>query len=154
MNIKKTVTYITISILILIFTINFGFAKVDGDSMKPKLNNNNILIYTKTKKSIERFDMIIVKVKKNIMVKRVIGLPGEKITYLNNKLYINGKVVNEPYLNSVTNDFDLSTIISNDIIPHNKIFILGDNRLYSTDSRTFGLVDVSDIKGKIIKKIF
>lgn len=144
--------FIFIYILSLIFVI--GFARVDGNSMKPKLNNGDLIIYVKTKASIKRFDIIIFKKGDNFFIKRVIGLPGEKVAYLENVLYIDNVEINENFEKSITKDFTVNDISSNEVIPNDKILVLGDNRLYSTDSREFGLIDVSDIVGKVLIKIF
>lgn len=131
-----------------------SFAKVEGDSMKPKLSNNDIIIYSKNINDIKRFDVIIAKVNNELYIKRVIGLSGEKIEYLDEVLYVNGEKIVEPFEKSITNDFSVDDIISDNIIPDNKILVLGDNRLYSTDSRNFGLIDIATIKGKFIFKLF
>lgn len=151
--------FIVIKVMILIFIIilfifNFSFAKVEGDSMNPKLSNNDIILYKKNLKEIKRFDIIIVKVNDDLLIKRVIGLSGEKIEYIDNTLYVNGTIVNEPFQKSITKDFCIDDISGDNIIPDNKLLVLGDNRLYSTDSRTFGLIDISDIYGIMLMKIF
>ncbi len=122
--------------------------------MKPKLSNNDIIIYSKNINDIKRFDVIIAKVNNELYIKRVIGLSGEKIEYLDEVLYVNGEKIVEPFEKSITNDFSVDDIISDNIIPDNKILVLGDNRLYSTDSRNFGLIDIATIKGKFIFKLF
>ncbi len=122
--------------------------------MKPKLSNNDIIIYSKNINDIKRFNVIIAKVNNELYIKRVIGLSGEKIEYLDEVLYVNGEKIVEPFEKSITNDFSVDDIISDNIIPDNKILVLGDNRLYSTDSRNFGLIDIATIKGKFIFKLF
>lgn len=143
---------ILIATLILIFSI--GFAKVDGNSMKPTLDNNDIVIYRKNTNNIKRFDIIIIKVNNELFIKRVIGLPGENIRYLDNKLYINNVIVDEPFQKSLTKDFNINDVIFKEEIPNNKVLVLGDNRLYSHDSREFGLIDISDIEGVMLFKLF
>ena len=149
---------ICLQLLIILFTIFFiicyGVAKVEGDSMKPTLNNKQFIIYKKDIKNLKRFDIVVIKVDNNLYVKRVIGLPNENIKYLDNNLYVNNKLVEEKYLKSVTHDFDVSTISENNYIPNNKILVLGDNRLYSYDSRDFGLVDLMNVKGIVVFKLF
>lgn len=142
-------------ILIPIYLIfNFKFAIVEGDSMKPNLNNNDIIIYKKNVKKIKRFDIVIVKVDDFKFIKRVVGLPGEKIEFVDGKLYVNGYYVEEKFQKSITKDFNNSDIISTDVVPKDKILVLGDNRLFSSDSREFGLVDINDIEGMFIIKLF
>ncbi|MGC4387642.1 signal peptidase I, partial [Streptococcus suis] len=77
------------------------FVRVDGHSMDPTLaNNERLLVLSHT--SIDRSDIVVASEeedgKKKIIVKRVIGLPGDTISYKNDVLKVNGKVVKEPYL--------------------------------------------------------
>ncbi len=130
-----------------------GFAKVDGNSMQPTLKDNDIILYYKSKKNIKRFDIIIFKRNNNLFIKRVIGLPGDSIKYIDNTLYVNDNPTEEDFQKSITNDFNISDITSSDVIPNNKLFVLGDNRLFSTDGRSFGFIDINDVNGIMIIKI-
>lgn len=130
-----------------------GFAKVDGNSMQPTLKDNDIILYYKSKKNIKRFDIIIFKRNNNLFIKRVIGLPGDSIKYIDNTLYVNYNPIEEDFQKSITNDFNISDITSSDVIPNNKLFVLGDNRLFSTDGRSFGFIDINDVNGIMIIKI-
>src|SRR5699024_12667178 len=86
--------------------------------------------------------------------KRVIGMPGEHVEVKNDQLYIDGKEKDEYYLNSNyekvnTEDFTLESLPGNyKEIPEGKVFVLGDNRHNSTDSRVMGLIDIDQIVGK------
>ena len=89
------------------------------------------------------------------MVKRIIGLPGEGLEIKDNKIYINGEIIND-YVTSVSmNDFKLEEIGYN-IIPENMYFVMGDNRENSLDSRNFrvGLVKKEDVVGKKILRLW
>ena len=130
-----------------------GFAKVDGNSMQPTLKDNDIILYYKSKKNIKRFDIIIFKRNNNLFIKRVIGLPGDSIKYIDSTLYVNDNPIEEDFQKSITNDFNISDITSSDVIPNNKLFVLGDNRLFSTDGRSFGFIDINDVNGIMIIKI-
>lgn len=130
-----------------------GFAKVDGNSMQPTLKDNDIILYYKSKRNIKRFDIIIFKRNNNLFIKRVIGLPGDSIKYIDNTLYVNDNPIEEDFQKSITNDFNISDITSSDVIPNNKLFVLGDNRLFSTDGRSFGFIDINDVNGIMIIKI-
>ena len=99
------------------------------------------------KHEYKRFDIVVVDNGKDLIIKRVIGLPGEKIQYKDNSLYINGKKINDPYGNGNTEDFELK-------IPKGKYFVLGDNRQNSMDSRFFGPFSKSQIKGKTSYVVF
>ena len=73
----------------------------------------------------------------------IIGLPGEQVEYIDNKLYINGKVVKEKFKHKDTDDF-----IPDHKIPADMYFVVGDNRGNSTDSRVLGYIPKQDILGK------
>ncbi|PEX92910.1 signal peptidase I [Bacillus cereus] len=130
---------------------------VKGASMRPTLQDGDKVIVNKLAKqfeSYEREDIIVVKTD-NFYVKRVIGLPGDVIEMRNDQLYVNDEVKNEEYLHSnkkqaekklmnLTEDFGPITV------PKNKIFVMGDNRLISRDSRNgLGLIDRADVLGKL-----
>lgn len=154
--VMKIKHFITIIVLIfsIYFVFNFSFAQIDGNSMKPLLNNKDIVLYKKTNYELKRFDIVVFKLNDDLFIKRIIGLPGENIKYIDNKLYVNNEYVLESFENSVTKDFSLEYLTSNEYIPKNKYLVLGDNRLYSHDSREFGVIDINDIVGIYIKKIF
>ena len=113
--------------------------------MYPTLEDGEILILKKYDKSYERFEIAVIKHDNDMLVKRIIGLPGENVKYKNNKLYINGKKIEEPlYLE--TDDFSLMDL-GYTKIPDDYYLVLGDNRYNSTDSRIFGLIKKEDILG-------
>lgn len=133
---------------------------VDGSSMFPTLKGKDYLIVNKLMYKLdkpEREDIIVAKSKlldennKNKkIVKRIIGLPNEHIVIEDGYLYINDKKLEEEYLN------DFHTIGNVDIIvPNNEIFVLGDNRSNSMDSRdsSVGTIKISDIVGKVVIRI-
>ena len=144
-----------IFLLVIVVTIlGTGFSVVDGDSMQPTLNHGNVIIYKKSKKNIERFDIIVFKHNNESLIKRVIGLPGDVVNYTDNTLLVNNSIVEEKFQKSITKDFSTCDIVSDCIIPKDKLLVLGDNSLFSHDSRTFGLIDISDVVGKMIIKLW
>ena len=145
--IKEIAIYVLIILgVILIRTFIITPVRVDGDSMNNNLKNGEILLLKKYDKSLKRFDIIVFNYKDEKLIKRVIGLPGETVTYKNNKLYINGKYVEEDMIDKTTYDFELSEL-GVETIPENYYFVMGDNRTNSTDSRIIGLVSKDDILG-------
>ena len=139
--IKELIPYIIIVIVVaLIREFLVTPALVVGDSMVNTLHNNEI----------KRFDIVVVRQKgKDAIIKRVIALPGETVEYKDNKLYINGKEMEDPYNDGKTEDYLLDGVIG-----ENEYFVVGDNRSNSADSRMIGLIDKSDIKGRIDLRIF
>lgn len=157
---------IGIAIILAVFLRTFFFSSyiVDGESMMPTLENGNLLIINKIVDEvddIERFDVIVFHATpKDDFVKRIIGLPGDKVEYKNDVLYINNKPVQEAYLDKykvglkgekLTGDFTLKGISNgvSEVVPNGHIFVLGDNRKDSYDSRYFGFVPIEKIVGKV-----
>lgn len=152
---KEIIPYIVIVIVVvLIRSFIITPVKVDGASMVPTLSDNEILILKKYDHTFERFDIIVFDYNNNRLIKRVIGLPGDYVEYKDDKLYINGKHVKEPFTrNSNTTDFKLEDI-ELDKVSKDCYFVMGDNRDNSTDSRIIGEVCMEDIKGSTNFSIF
>lgn len=148
-KIKELVPYIVITmIVILIRMFIISPVRVDGTSMYPTLSNNEFLLLSKYDQSYDRFDIVVLKYRNERLVKRIIGLPGETVEYKNNTLYINGKEIEEPFINTNTDDFNLNEL-GYDKIPENYYFVVGDNRGSSLDSRMIGLINKKDLQGTI-----
>ncbi len=150
--IKELVPYIIIIIVVvLIRTFIVTPVMVSGSSMKPNLQDKEILLERKigyNEKTIKRFDIVVIKEENDEIIKRVIGLPGEHVSYKKNRLYINDELVEESFKFYNTADFNLEEICSCSKIPEGKYLVLGDNRPVSKDSRVIGLIDKEDIIGK------
>lgn len=155
---KDIFPYVLIIILVvLIRTFIVTPAQVDGSSMKPTLNDNNLVILNKLDyrlNDIKRFDVVVVDIKTEKIIKRVIGLPGDTVSYKNKTLYINDKKVEENFTHTNdTRDFKLGDI-GYQKIPGDKYFVVGDNRNNSMDSRMIGLVDKEQILGSVSFRFF
>jgi len=153
-----------IGIIIFAFIRTFFFSNyiVEGESMMPTLQDGNKLVVNKVGyhiSELNRFDVIVFHAnEQEDFVKRIIGLPGDKIEFKNDQLYINGKKYSEPFLTDykqelpgimLTGDFSLKEITGENTVPEGKLFVLGDNRLGSWDSRHFGFISVSQVVGKV-----
>lgn len=149
--IKEYLSYVIIIVIVILFK-KFVFTpiKVNGDSMKNTLHDGDIMILNiigyKTS-GLDRFDIVVIKENNEFIIKRVIGLPGDEVKYKDNKLYINGKKINDKYGIGDTDDFAVK-------VPKNKYFVLGDNRENSLDSRYFGAFKEKSILGKTKLIIF
>lgn len=154
---KDVLPYIIVVVLvILVRSFIITPAVVDGNSMLPNLQDNNIIILNKLDyklNDINRFDVVVINYRGEKLVKRVIGLPGEHVEYKDDNLYINGFVTFENFNHKSTHDFKLQTI-GYLTIPGDKYFVVGDNRGDSTDSRVIGLIDKKDILGSVSVRIF
>ena len=140
-----------ISVLIIVILVKqFLFAPiiVNGDSMYPTLHNKDIMILNKlNKNSINRFDIVVVKIPGDRLIKRVIGLPGETVEYKDNILYIKDKKIKDKYNNIEMEDFEIK-------LGKEEYYVLGDNRSVSIDSRILGPIHKSGITGKTSVTIF
>lgn len=156
-TIKELIIYGSIILaIILIRTFVITPVRVNGTSMYSTLDDGEIMILNKLDykfNDINRFDIVVVKTDSNKIIKRVIGLPGETIRYVDNTLYINDKKIDEPYLKDKTEDFDLQEL-GYDKIPDDCYFVLGDNRDNSSDSRIIGPVKKSQIEGSASLVLF
>lgn len=161
--IKELYPYVLIVIfVILIRTYIITPVIVSGDSMVPNLRNGELLLVRKIGydgSSIERSDIVVIEYinsdgKKEEIIKRIIGLPGEHISYKNNNLYVNDEIYEEEYSFRDTIDFNLEEVCTCSSIPKDKYLVLGDNRPVSKDSRSIGLIDEDDIIGKAVFRIW
>lgn len=136
---------------------------VYGQSMMPTIQDRERVIINKIGYGIgepERFDMIVFRATETTdYIKRVIGLPGDTIEFKNDQLYINGEIVEETFLNGTieeksrpnypfTNDFTLEQLTGEKYVPEDHLFVLGDNRRNSIDSRQIGFVPFDRVIGK------
>ncbi len=142
----KDYVYIVL-IVVLIRTFLVTPAAVSGSSMESTLNNHDLVIINKLVyriKPIERFDIVVVNNDEDNdrIIKRVIGLPNETIEYKDNKLYINGKLIETKLSFEYTDDFKVET-------KEDEYFVLGDNRDVSKDSRMLGSFNKKDIVGRV-----
>lgn len=140
---RSLVPYIII-IVVVVFIRTFIITpvKVNGNSMYPTLEGDEIMLLNKLG-VIDRFDIVVVELdgEEQNLIKRVIGLPGEKVEIQNNQIYINDELLEDEYGYGVTYNID-PVVLGND-----EYFVLGDNRIISLDSRVFGKIDRSEIKG-------
>jgi len=128
---------------------------VKGESMEPTFENKDRVVISKIS-AIERFDMIVFKepVKDAQYIKRVIGLPGDNVEMRGDVLYINGNSYEEPYVKGnnntkITGDFTLKELTGNEKVPNGYLFVLGDNRLNSKDSREIGFISTDSVIGEV-----
>ncbi|MFM0586852.1 signal peptidase I [Streptococcus suis] len=155
---------------------------VDGHSMDPTLQHQEKLVMFKTT-SIDRFDIVVASEtdsdgKEKLIVKRVVGMPGDTIRYENDVLYINDQEVDEPYLDEYLAAFqkdklqeeyaynkqfqavaqaaqaftqDANGSINFSVtVPEGQYYLLGDDRLVSLDSRNVGTFARDKIKGEVV----
>lgn len=185
-KIKKTLFFVLDWLVILpicatvasfCFAFLFTFAQVDGDSMYPTVYNEST-VFVSYLEEVERFDVVVAYItpEDNLVsssygteyyIKRIIGLPGDQLTWEKGVLTINGKVVDETYFDEVTKQSfkqywergtefnglfkykENGTICESDTIPEGYYFVMGDNRTGSNDSRQIGLIPYYNVEGVV-----
>lgn len=143
----------TIVISVLLFLgINTVTARirVDSYSMEPTLTRGSLVMVNKLAYkfgSPQRGDVVVFHYPpdpEQQYIKRVIGLPGERVTITNGKVYINGELLEEPYIQVPTRRG------GEWLVPEDALFVMGDNRNNSADSRVWGMVPLNYLIGKAL----
>lgn len=139
---------------VLVSTIFLPVIQVSGNSMSPTLNDGDILVTLNTE-SVTYGDLCCVSWQNKMLLKRVIGLAGDVITIgADGSVTVNGRVIDEPYVTEkALGQCDISFPYE---VPADKIFILGDNRMLSADSRSsdIGSIGAEQIVGKVLFRIW
>lgn len=153
-KIKDSISFIIIILTIILVRLFIVTpVRVDGPSMNDTLHDGDILLLDKYDNKYERFEIVVFNYNGERLIKRVIGLPGEVISYKNNKLYINGNKIEDNYGLGYTEDFELKDLNLTKI-PDNEYLVIGDNRNDSLDSRYFGTISKDKILGSVKYRLF
>lgn len=155
-----------IFVVLLIFIFLFRVVLVSGPSMNPTLNDGDRLIISHLNYTPEKGDIVVLNSEglNKTIIKRCIGTAGDtvRVDYNTNSVFVNNENVPQDYINeemSVLSIFDSKYCIENGVyeyvVPDGKIFVMGDNRNHSTDSRSpyVDFVDLDDVLGKAIFRI-
>lgn len=161
MDILETITFVA-SIFIVIYLFIMQPNQVKGASMEPGLHSGEYIFTSKITykfRPIERGDIIVFKSPQNPdidYIKRVIGIPGDRVLFQNETVSVNGVILNEPYISAQTTLWEGGYIKEGEsvIVPEGELLVLGDNRPRSSDSREFGPIQVSSIIGQVFYRYF
>lgn len=146
-GVETIVPAVLIALLINLFLAQA--TRVYGQSMEPNLHSDQRLVVEKLSYNFHeprRGDIVVLQVSQagsGLLIKRVIGLAGEKVEIKNGKVYINEQPLEEPYLSHQSQRDMRATVV-----PPEHVFVLGDNRGFSNDSRSFGAVPLDNIVGR------
>ncbi len=165
-NNKDIITWIKMIIIIVFITLiveNYfmSITIISGQSMMLTIKDKDKIIidkFTYRFKEPERGDVVIFNPPVDnrgdeLFIKRVIAIEGDRFDIKENKVFINGEELIENYIKN--NDYlDREYSILKGIVPYGFVFVLGDNRNNSNDSRTFGFVPVENIKGRALTRIW
>jgi len=148
---REVVISVAISVFIIVFL--YQPVKVEGTSMMPGLaDQERIFInkYAYRLGAIERGDVVVFRYpgdpSKNY-IKRIVGVPGDRVEVLRGEVFLNGHHLEEPYVPAQFRD---ERSMSEVIVPEHSYFVLGDHRNLSSDSRDFGVVEREAIFGKAV----
>lgn len=123
---------------------------ISGNSMYPTLCNADVCMAWKLDREPERYEIVLAEVNGVTVIKRVVGLPGDTLSVSEGRLLINGDFV-------TGYDFEIAEagfLRDEYTVPPNCYFLLGDNRAESVDSREYGAVEKSRIKGIVILRFY
>ncbi len=145
-----------VPVFLMVLVILTGFfvspAVVDGASMEPTFSNGDPVLIEHFRGEYAAGDVIIVQVDGELLIKRLIGVPGDHLVVDETGVYLNGTLIEDfipKRYDSGLGEF-VPCFLYSGILPENTYFILGDNRTNSTDSRVFGLVPSADVLGLVI----
>lgn len=141
--------YMFITFFLLIIILTGSFNEIQGDSMYPTLNNEDFVYGLKTK-NVKKGDIIFVYHKDGdeFLVKRVIGTAGDEIYIGRDGLFVNGELSTEAYINE--DDWEEEYAGCRYSVGEDEVFILGDNRNESLDSRVLGNFKKEDIRSRAV----
>ena len=142
------------AVAVLIATLAFPVLQISGSSMEPTLNDEEIVVLLKTT-NMKKDELCCFSYQNKLLIKRVVGLPGDKIDIdINGNVFVNDELLEEPYVTEkALGECDITFPC---YVTDNHYFVLGDHRSTSIDSRSsvIGLVSEEFIVGKIFFRIW
>ena len=147
----------SLTLVALVFAFLFRIVGVVGSSMVPTLHEGDRLIVTRLFYQPKQGDIVIINMHdEEPLVKRIIAVGGDRLRIdEDGGVYVNGEKLNEPYIEGITYPLGFGT--EERVIPEDCVFVMGDNREHSKDSRStaeVGFVKQSDIMGQAVLRIF
>ena len=143
---------IIIFAIILIFTFLYGIARINDVSMKPAIKDGDLVMYYRLDKRFVSGDVAVFEDNGRHTTGRVVAVAGDTVDITKDGLKINGadQVSQDIYFDTTQFKDGVDFPIT---VGEGQVFILGDNRPQASDSRTFGCIDLNDVKGKVIAVI-
>lgn len=135
---------IAVLLYMLLYIQVFRFSVVPSESMLDTIGKNDIVVSTSIYESVDRYDIVIFKQSGRLLIKRIIGMPGDTLTFKDGDVYANGTKLEDGF--TLGNTYSDKSVT----IPAGCYFVLGDNRENSSDSRVFGCIKEDVIWGKAV----
>lgn len=136
--------------LFVLFRFVIGFSVVDGESMYPTLRDGEFIVYNRMATDYEIGDIVCLWVPSgHYYIKRVAAVAGDEVDINGGLVYINGQEIYETYVSGKTAP-EQGAVIYPYTVGKNDVFVMGDNREVSIDSRSFGEVNKLQIRGKVV----
>lgn len=142
----------------LVFSFVFKTSAVNGDSMKDTLHNGDTVIITALNNNVDNGSVVVISqpnVINKVLIKRVIAKGGQTVTFdsENKKIFVDEKELSEPYLPEKM--YFTPSMSGTFTVPEGKLFVMGDNRNESTDSRDpiIGFIDARYVVGRVIYRV-
>ncbi len=130
---------------------------VNGSSMNPTLAHGDVMITRTVYAGVKQGDIVVIDSADygQNLIKRVIAVENDVITIdgYSGAVYVNGKEINEPYIKEMIDWEHMGALEYPYAVPKGHIFVMGDNRNASTDSRVFGAVESASVVGKVILRV-
>lgn len=155
-SVAAVVLFVALSVLLVgvmsTFYVTYSTAYVDGISMEPTLLSGELVLVTRGYDQPLRGDVIVIDLAEegqppDILVKRLVGLPGDEIVVKEGVASINGEPEKGDHTVYIAQS-DLS--VPRQTVPDGRVFVLGDNRPISEDSRIFGTVPLENVLGEVV----
>ena len=135
--------------MILLLGYVFGLTRAAGTGMQPAFRDGDLVLFFRMTDKYAANEVVVVRYQGEKLLERVVASAGDTVDITGDGLVINGAVVREPDARGETTQFE-EGITFPLTVPEGKIFVLGDNREHTTDSRIFGCVDTEDVYGRVI----
>ena len=137
----------------MVFRFVIGLSVVGGASMDPTLKDGDLVLYFRMTRSYEEGDVVAMRVPSgDFYIKRIAATGGQTVDVYGGRLHVDGIEVPDDHANGSTEE-ETGAVIYPYKVRSGNVFVLGDNREVSKDSRMFGEVSLRQIKGKVILKI-
>lgn len=144
---------VLIAVLFVIFRFVIGLSVVGGDSMEPHLKNGDLVVYFRMEREYVPGDVISIRVPSgDYYVKRVAAVGGDEVDLRDGRVYVNGEALIDEWAQGETLE-ESGAVIYPYKVRRGNVFVLGDNRMVSMDSRRFGEVNLRQIKGRLLLRI-